>query len=353
MVILHVTSITHPEGNGVAVAVRNYIEYENSEAMVALYNIEGDLTNIACANYNYKDYKTINMLPKPFCKPDLVIFNEVYKFEYLKLYKECLKKSIKYVIIPHGCLVKNSQKKHKLKKVIANILLFNNFIKKANAIQFLNENEKQNTHFSYKKAIIAGNGVEKATYKNNNDSINKDIVFIGRYEILHKGLDLLVKVCKENHQWFIKNNIKIQLYGRDSGNELLTFKNMIDSNKINDILIVNGPVYDKEKEKTLKMAYAFIQCSRYEGQPMGIIEALSVGVPCIVTYGTYLGEYISENKCGIACNFDSIEVFNAIKRIIEDSKLRNEYAENSYKKVNKDFEWKKVIKETIEEYKKI
>ena len=148
MVILHITSITHPEGNGVAVAVRNYVQYENSKVKVALYNIEGNLTNTACPNFNYKEYKTINMLPKPFCNPDLVIFNEVYKFEYIRLYKECLKRKIKYIIIPHGCLVKNSQKKHKLKKIIGNTLLFNSFVKKANAIQFLNKNEKENTHFT-------------------------------------------------------------------------------------------------------------------------------------------------------------------------------------------------------------
>jgi len=235
MKILHITSITHPEGNGVAVAVNNYIKYESKYATLALYNLEGDLHNYFCENYNYDTYKKIEELPEPFCNPDLVIFNEVYKPKYINLYKECLKKNIKYVIIPHGCLVRESQNKRKIKKILGNFLLFNKFIYNASAIQFLNEGEKNNSNFKYKKAIIAGNGVERPLYKNEIDKQNKDLVFIGRYEIKHKGLDLLVKICNENHKWFIDNNIKIQLYGRDSGNELKLLKKLIEDKNVKDI----------------------------------------------------------------------------------------------------------------------
>ena len=353
MIILHITDILKAEGNGVAVAVGNYIKYETQNNEVGLYNLGNNFKSDYCKSYSGNDYNKISELPKPFCKPDLVVFNEVYKPKYIKLYKECIRQKIKYIIIPHGCLVKESQKRHHLKKIIGNVLLFNRFIRKANAIQFLNENEKNDTHFSYRKYIIAGNGVEKPSYKNTNDNTNKDLIFIGRYEIMHKGLDLLVKICDENCEWFRKNKIKIQLYGRDSRNELAELNKMIEDSKIKDVLVVNGPIYDKEKEKVLKKAYAFIQCSRFEGQPMGIIEALSVGVPCIVTYGTYFGEYISKNKCGFACNFDSNEIFNAIKEMINDNNLRNRFAENSYIKSNKDFNWDSVIENTIDNYKNI
>ena len=353
MVILHVTSIAHPEGNGVAVAVSNYVKYENKDNDVALFNLEGNLNNSNCDNYNYKEYKKINELPEPFCNPDIIVFNEVYKPKYIELYKECLMRKIKYVIIPHGCLVRESQKKRKIKKFIGNTLLFNKFIYNANAIQFLNESEKNNSNFKYKKAIIAGNGVEKPSYKNSNDGNNKNIVFIGRYNIRIKGLDLICNLCEKNKKWFMDNNVKIILYGRDTLNNLVELKQIVKTKELNEIIIVNDAVYGKEKEQVLKDAYAFIQCSRHEGQPMGILEALSVGLPCIVTYGTSLGEFINENKCGIACNFDSNEVFNAICSIIEDDKKRKVFSKNSFISTNKYFCWENVIKETLNEYKKI
>lgn len=353
MRILHITSIAHPDGNGVAVAVKKYVGYENKEVDVALYNVEGDLVETSCINYNYKDYKSICDLPTPFCNPDIVVFNEVYKPKYIKLYKECLKNNIKYVIIPHGCLVQASQNKRKLKKLLGNVLLFNKFIRNASAIQFLNNTEKENTKLKYKKAIIAGNGVNEPSYKNNSDGNNKDLVFIGRYEINHKGLDLLVDICNKYRNWFKEKNIRIQLYGRDSGNNLTALKELIAKNNVSGILKINGPVYNDDKKKVLGNAYAFIQTSRFEGQPMGIIEALSIGLPCVVTYGTYIGDFIEENNCGIASDFDVDLVFNSIKKICEDEELRNSMADNAYKKTIKEFNWKTVINKTIKEYKEI
>ena len=342
MIILHITDILKAEGNGVAVAVSNYIKYESINNEMGLFNLNDTFQNEYCKSFNYREYNSIFELPKPFCKPDLVIFNEVYKPRYLKLYKECIKRNIKYIIIPHGCLVKESQKKHRFKK-------------KANAIQFLNENEKNNSHFKYKKFIIAGNGVEKPSYRNEikNAKEKKNIVFIGRYNIKIKGLDLLCEKYKKNYKWFIEQNVRIVLYGRDTLNNLTKLKKCVEKTKIDDIFIINDAVYSKEKENVLKKAYAFIQCSRHEGQPMGILEALSVGLPCIVTYGTSLGEYIENNKCGIACDFNSNNVFKAICKIVEDIKLRDEFAYNSYEKSNIDFCWKNVIEKTIDEYKRI
>lgn len=353
MNILHITDIKNAKGNGVAVAVQDYIKYESKIENIALFNLSDNVECDIETKYNYDKFKKISELPKPFNKPDLVVFNEVYKPKYIKLYKECIKNKIKYIIIPHGCLVTEAQNRKKEKKILGNILLFNSFISNATAVQFLNDNERINSHFKYKKYIIAGNGVSCPKFKNDSKCVNKDFVFIGRYEIKHKGLDLLVKVCHENKEWFLNNNIKIQLYGRDSGNELIQLKQMIVDNAVSDVLIVNGPVYGDDKIKVLQNAYVFIQCSRFEGQPMGIIEALSIGLPCVVTYGTYLGEYIKDNKCGMACNFDSKEVFDSIKKLVENSDLRNTMSDNAYIDSNKDFAWENVIKKTINEYKKI
>lgn len=353
MTILHIVDILNAKGNGVAVAMSNYTKYESKECNVAIYCLNDIVKSNNVESYSGGAYKCISDLPEPFNKPDIVVFNEVYKPKYIKLYKECISKNIKYVIIPHGCLVRESQKKRKIKKFIGNTLLFNKFIYNANAIQFLNESEKNNSNFKYKKAIIAGNGVEPPSYKNSNDGNNKNIVFIGRYNIRIKGLDLICNLCEKNKKWFMENNVKIILYGRDTLNNLVELKQIVKTKELNEIIIVNDAVYGKEKEQVLKDAYAFIQCSRHEGQPMGILEALSVGLPCIVTYGTSLGEFINENKCGIVCNFDSNEVFSAICSIIEDDKKRKVFSKNSFISTNKYFCWENVIKETLNEYKKI
>ncbi len=349
MKLLHITSVTNPRGNGVAVAVENYFKYEKKIVDVAIYNLEKNIIDNDMS-FNYSKYKTISSLPEGFNKPDLVIFNEVYKINYISLYKECIKNNIKYIIIPHGCLMKESQNKHKIKKCIANILLFNRFIKQSFAIQFLNKNEKKNSKFSSHRSIISGNGISRPSYINNFKGNSKNIIYIGRYEIYHKGLDLIINVCEKYKAWFDDNNVKVLLYGRDSGNNLKKLKKMIKDKNVNSIVTVNGPIFNKEKEEALKNAYCFIQCSRSEGQPMGIIEALSVGLPCVVTYGTNVGDYISKNKCGLASNLEIDEIFKNIKIIISNEKMRNKMSENAKNYTKKDLYWDVVIKKCIEQY---
>lgn len=348
MKVLHITSVTHPEGNGVAVAVCNYYKYEKKYIDVAIYNVESNIINDDYS-FNFSEYNSISSLPKGFNKPDIVIFNEVYKKKYLELYKECINNNIPYIIIPHGCLTKKSQNHKLLKKVIANYLFFNKFIYNSNAIQFLNEAEKEESVFNHNN-FISGNGI--FVPQKSNKYVNKDYVYIGRYDIKVKGLDLLVKTVINNRNWFVENNVKIKLFGRDSCNGYKKIKKMINRNNISDILILNGPIYGYEKEKVLLESYAFIQVSRHEGQPMGIMEALSYKIPCIVTYGTSFGNYVNNNRCGIGINFDSSELFLAIKKIFENEKLRNSFSLNA-SVIEKEYNWDHIIKDCINEYKKL
>lgn len=352
MVILHITSVTNPKANGVAVAVKSYFEFEKDIVNVGIYNLESNLVNDV-NSFSYDTYKSISSLPNGFDKPDLVVFNEVYKYKYISLYKECKKNHIKFVIIPHGCLSKSSQKKHKLKKTIANYLLFKKFIKNSSAVQFLNDEERKECIYKINKYIISGNGVDKPKYLNCCSNNNKNFVYIGRYDTYHKGLDLIVQVCSKYKKWFIDNNVVFDLYGRDSGDNLNNLKRMIIEKGVKDIVIINGPVFEKEKEDVLKNAYAFIQCSRFEGQPMGIIEAISVGVPCVVTYGTNIGNYINSNNCGLASDFDEDAVFKNIQKIADNVSLRNKMSKNAIKCSQIDFYWKSIINDCVDKYKKI
>lgn len=349
MRILHITSITNPKANGVAVAVANYFNYEKKLTDVAVYNIENNVVS-DIFSYNFSEYKNISVLPNGFDSPDLVIFHEVYKPAYLTIYKECVKRKIPYIIVPHGCLTRLSQKQKWLKKKIANVLLFNNFVKKSLAIQYLNENEKGCSIFSNHRYLIAGNGIN--VDKKKNQYKNKDFVYIGRYSVKHKGLDLLADIIAENRKWFEDNNVKVQLYGRDSGDGCAKLQKIISSKKISDLLIMNNAVYGDEKRKILLDAYAFVQPSRWEGQPIGVMEALSYGLPCIVTFNTSFGEYVNNNRCGVGVKFDGVELFVAIKQIFEDENFRNECASNTIV-IERDYSWSHVIRKCLDNYRRL
>ena len=350
MRILHVVDVKNPNGNGVVVAVNEYARHEAKLAEVAIYNLGTKFSSLADVPiYHAESFRTISDLPNDFARPDIVVFNEVYKWKYLELARECRKRKIPYIIIPHGSITKHAQRQKSFKKKIANMLFFNRFIRNATAVQFLNQKERDGTRIKYKKAIISGNGIDTKKVKLSAIPKEKSLVYIGRYDKHVKGLDLLIDVCKNNAAWFRKNKVRVLLYGRDSVNTRDELAAEINRADIADIMQINGELYGREKETVLTNSYAFVQVSRHEGQPMGIMEALSYGLPCIITYGTSFGEYVNENKCGIGINFNKDELFAAIKTMFEDEKLRNKYSKNT-KVVKKDFSWSQVAEKCIDEY---
>lgn len=109
----------------------------------------------------------------------------------------------------------------------------------------------------------------------------------------------------------------------------------------------------KEKEDQLLQSDVFIQTSRTEGMPMGIIEAMSYGLPCIVTKGTSLGEIISEGDSGWVAETNAESVAKAILQCIAEREYWTQKSENALSLVKNKFGWEKVAKETLSIYEKV
>ena len=355
MKILFIAKPLSKKGNGVVSALKNEILYLQKIADVALFNIGVELEkDIAETVFTLSKYQTISELPEPYNKPDIIVFEEVYKLDYIKLYNECLRLKIPYVVIPHGCLVTNEQNKKKLKHMAANILLFNRYLRKAEAVQYLNEQELGNSKFRCKKTIIIPNSVE---YKERPPKIETGtfrFVYVGRYDVTIKGLDLMIDTFISLKDWCRENKVVLELYGPiDENPDLEALKQKIADADCKDFISVNGPVYGEEKAEKLGRASVFIQTSRNEGQPMGIIEALSFGLPCVVTYGTSFGDYCNKNKCGIGVNFSKEELSTAIKNIFSDKEYFATCQINAVENMKKDFDVKAVAEDTLKIYKEL
>ena len=151
MNVLYTCKLKTAKGNGVIEALKTEVKGLSKYANVGVFDLGSNISIDGFRNIFYcNKYESIEKLPSPFNHPDIVVFEEVYKFEYISIYKTLLLNKIPYAIIPHGSLVKKEQKRKFVKKKTANVLFFRSFVKHANAIQFLNEQEKKNS--IYKKS---------------------------------------------------------------------------------------------------------------------------------------------------------------------------------------------------------
>lgn len=354
MNILHICSISNNKTSGISRVVPLHFIYQKKYANTAILNCSKeriDMLNGYNNVFYLNEYNNIFDLPEPFNKPDLVCFHSNYIIEFIKLYKQLIKANIPYIVIPHCCLTQEAQKIKPIKKKIGNFLFFNSFIKNSIAIQYLSLTEKENTTLYNKESIISGNGIELPKEKREKFSDNKiKMIYIGRYAIIHKGIDMLFKFVKDNIDFFIKNRITIDMYG--AGNDgIEKVSQIVREKSLSKIVKVYGPVFEDEKKKLLLNSDMFIQLSRLEGQPLGIMEALAYGIPVIASDGSSFGKIVEENKCGI--RYDSNKVINELSQIINNKEQLKEMSKNARLYAIKNFSWNEVAKNTIEKYKKI
>ena len=289
-------------------------------------------------------------------EPDLVIFEEVYFPKYIRIYKFLVKNKIKYIIIPRGCLTGYAQKRKRIKKMAANILLFNRFCKMASAIEFLSEGESSATGSKWnKRSIIIPNGVDeksrfKESFLNNNSIVG---VFIGRIEIIQKGIDLFLDACFKLADLIISKNAIFKFYGPIFKEDLDSLTKSIREHKLEKNILFCGEIYGEEKEKVLLEADLFFLTSRFEGMPMGLLDALSYGLPVLVTEGTNMGEAISETDSGLNSICDSDQIKDNLLQILNYSEQEFLKMSKNALELSKKYSWDRIAMNTHIEYEKI
>lgn len=359
MNIVYISMLNGKKSAGLSYSIPAQVKSQSQFDNVFWYNINDTpkdkiINGSKC--YNKSDYPSLNIsnLPIPFNKPDLVIFEGVYFIEYVKIAKQCSKDKIPYIIIPRSSLTYYAQKKKLLKKVVGNLFFFNNFIKKALAIQYLTTKEFVDSGEKWnKRHLIIPNGVDpKKKIKQNylNDEIKG--VFIGRPDSYQKGLDLLLDACVPIKEELKANNFKINIFAPASQNDNDNIQEMITARKLNDIIFKHGGIYGAEKEEVLLDSDLFILTSRFEGHPMGLIEALSYGLPCLVTEGTNMAEEICLTDSGWTAKTDVDSIVQAFKAIFNEKKRLAEKGNNACE-LSKKYNWTNLAKISSEEYIKL
>ena len=353
MTILHIASIDNKLHRGVSVAVPQHIRAQQELENVALLNITDIKIPDIQKQFSYGKQFRFSSLTLPFSKPDIVVFHEVYCADYLRLSKQLVKENIPYIIVPHGSLTRDAQHKKYLKKTAANFFIFNSFIKKARALQFLSQREMSQSAFR-NRAFVGTNGVFLPNVKKTEFHMQGvKLLYIGRLEMQSKGLDIMLEAVSLISEELHAQGAKLYIYGPDYKSRYADMQNLIAKMDVGDLVKLGGVILGEEKQMALLDADIFIQTSRSEGMPMGILEAMGYGVPCLVTEGTNLGRFIKEYDAGWVAHTDAKSIAQIIQKAIaakDDWALKSKNAVNL---IEENFLWRKVAQETIQAYKEV
>lgn len=289
---------------------------------------------------------SLTAFPKPFDKPDVVVFEGIYFKEYISFSKGLRKEHIPYVIIPRGSMTYQAMHNHAwLKKWIAHKLWFNSFINHAWRIQYLTQQEADDSTKLFKTPyFIVPNGFNSpSVFKTSFCSKGVKALFIGRLDIYHKGIDLLLDAITLVHAELHNAGFFLNIYGPKKY-DYERIKNEIEERGLNDVARVNDEISGKEKEQVILDSDIFIMTSRFEGHPMGLIEALAYGLPCIVTPGTNMYEEVNKADVGWVCEGKVESIKKALLNAIADKCLFGIKSQHAKELANR-YNWDKLAAE--------
>lgn len=231
----------------------------------------------------------------------------------------------KFVLTPHGAYTPNN-----LRNSIFKILYFycidSIVLKLANKIQVIGKTEFN----KYSKSFLSGKSIYIPNGCNPRDVISTKIQdhlsfgYMGRLKMDHKGLDLLLIGFADYVKSGGRGNLFLAGDGPDKNNLInMTIKLGIE-NKISFV----GVLFDKEKDLFLKKSNFFIHSSRWEGYPMGCLEAIACSTPLIISEETNMGDIVKEYGCGLVllennCTEITNTLFKAEKLFFFDTEYKS------------------------------
>lgn len=301
------------------------------------------------AFHNLEEFESmdIDCFPAPFNNPNVVVFQGFYHTKDPLIARKLRKKHIPYIIIPRSALTIQAEKGgfiKQLKKKIANAIIFKRYTKNALAIQYLTKAESLDSGDSWnKKAFIIPNGFNPPfSIKDNFSSKGLKAVFIGRLDFYQKGLDELIKACSIDRDFLLSQDFSLDIYGPERY-DWLKIREMIAAEDLTSIVRLHNEISGKEKEQILLNSDLFVLPSRFEGHPMGLIEALNYGLPCLVAPGSNMMEDIIESNAGWGCETNAQNIVVSFRRILQEINLLKEKGCNA-KMLGAKYDWVQIAK---------
>ena len=288
---------------------------------------------------------------------DIIHIYSWYHHIGIEFFKAAKNHRIPIVFSAMGTLQNDAQSFYKTQKSIIDYMFTKKIINYANVLHSVGQSEIE-SYVQYggkkEKIIQVENGIELKDFEltNSTDILKKlDIVekpyilFLSR---IHpkKGLELLLSAFKELTQ----SNDKICLVIAGSGENDYVQK---IQKKVKELSLINkvkftGLVSQDEKITLLKSAKIFSLISKSDIHPRAIQEALTMGVPVVISKESDYPE-VEEYNAGKIVSLEKENISQTFKKLLQnDSELKIQ-SNNAKKLINEKF----LAEEQIKKFEKI
>jgi len=227
----------------------------------------------------------------------------------------------------------------------------------ADAVIALSEHEKEyliRLGVNENKISVIPNGVdlkEVELYRNKSMHQQNSLLFAGRMDIYHKGLDILLQAIQKLVNCGFKE-IKLHLAGPEVG-FYSTIQKLVDNLGIRQNVIMHGLLSRKSLLRLMANSTALVLPSRFEPFGIVILEAMALGTPVVATSVGGIPEILKYGKCGIIVRpNDPDALADGIERLLSDGRKANSVVKAALDEV-RNYSWDKIAIKTLTVYKQL
>ena len=274
----------------------------------------------------------------------------------------CRKFGRPYIIVPHGSLFPLSARGKWWKKYPYFQLISKRDVRGAIAIQFTTKTEAEQASWAGDltgRTLVIPNGIEFNDNTLNNltpildlkypQLKNKKILlFLGRINWI-KGLDLLTKafslLCGEN------SDLHLVIAGSDDGDGYIDkVLGWVNAMGLNEKVTFTGSLYGVEKEAMFSHAEIFVLPSYSENFAVSVVEAMSYGIPVVISNKVGIYRDVQEQEAGIVVDTNVDSLCAGIRRLLNNTEFAHQTGLNGKKLVSERYSIDKVVDMNIATY---
>ncbi|MFH4676249.1 glycosyltransferase [Vibrio alginolyticus] len=340
--------------NGIDVVINNMIKYENSIDFI--YSLSGNQRGNNKNLIGFFELLNLFFLNKK--RVDFVVFHTIFSLKTILISCFCRIFKVNYCVFPHSSTSFKSQNKSKRLKKLFRSLFLDDLLKHSSYVNYLNLEEKENSFLINDKSLknvnfeVVGNGVEIPNLKVRREKV---ISFLGRYDIHHKGIDLLLYAILKIAEIIRSSGYKFVFHGVVHSNQDFEWiSKFITEHQIDDLIILKGSINNiEDKNIFLGSSMYYVLTSRYEGLPLTVLEALSNGTPVIVTHDTNMSTIVKENGLGIIVESEVDSICSGLLQALSLSGSEHFELVNNAKEYSiNNLKWESIINKHYSNFKR-
>jgi glycosyltransferase involved in cell wall biosynthesis len=255
-------------------------------------------------------------LEEAFEGADVVVLHSGWTYHNVRAAATARKLGIPYFLEPRGAYDPSIVHRRPLAKKLWWVALEGRLVRGARAIHLFFEQERPHLDaLGYSGAVlIASNGVDAPPHDLWDGGSGGYLLWLGRFDPEHKGLDILLNAMKRLPA---ADRPALRLHGPEWRGRKRDVENMIGRLGLQKHVTVGPAVYGEEKRRLLVEAAGFVYPSRWDACPNSVLEAISLGVPTLVTPYP-LGRSFAEKQGAILAESDPASLADGLRRLLSD-----------------------------------